>query len=114
MSEQAPVSKDDLDFLNLLMMVAKTAAVELGEVKAGGVAGKVNLPRARQFINMLVTLQAKTEGRRSDQEEVALKTLLEDLQGKYVKASGLDKADPSSAGLGRMALDAYKRAQGEH
>lgn len=111
--QAAPSQGDDLDFLNLLMMVAKTAAVELGEVKAGGVPGKLNLPRARQFINMLVALQAKTDGRRTEQEEVALKSLLEDLQAKYVKAAGLDKPDPSSPALGRLAMDAYKRVQKE-
>ena len=112
-SAASALQGEDLDFLNLLMMVAKTAAVELGEVKAGGVAGKQNLPRARQFINMLVALQSKTEGRRSEQEEVALKSLLEDLQTKYVKAAGLDKADPATPNLGRLAMDAYKRTQKE-
>lgn len=111
MSTADASSNEDLDFLNLMMMVAKTAAVELGEVKAGGVPGKLNLPRARQFINMLAVLQAKTEGRRSSQEEVALQSLLDDLRAKYVKAAGLDKTDPDTPNLGRLAVDAYKRAQ---
>ena len=46
---------EDLDFINLVTLVASTAASELGEKKAGNPGGKVNLPRARQFINMLKT-----------------------------------------------------------
>jgi hypothetical protein len=100
---------EDLDFVNLVSLIAGTAAMELGEKKAGGVAGKQNLPRARQFINMLASLQKKTEGRLTEQEKKVLEALLADLREKYVKASGLDKNDPSLPLLGRLAAEAYKQ-----
>ena len=102
---------EDLDFVNLVSLVAGTAAAELGEKRAGGVTGKQNLPRARQFINMLTSLQKKTEGRLSVQEKTVLEALLADLQAKYVKASGLDKNDPSLSLLGRLAAEAYIQAE---
>jgi hypothetical protein len=101
---------EDLDFVNLVSLIAGTAAMELGEKRAGGTAGKLNLPRARQFINMLTALQKKTEGRLTPQEKTVLEALLADLQAKYVKASGLDKNDPSLPLLGRLAAQAYKQA----
>ena len=101
---------EDLNFINLVSLVASTAAAELGEKKAGAVAGKLNLPRARQFINMLTDLKKKTEGRLTTQEKLLLDALLADLQAKYVKASGLDKNDPSLPMLGRLAAEAYKQA----
>jgi hypothetical protein len=101
---------EDLDFINLVSLVAGTAAAELGEKKAGGMAGKQNLPRARQFINMLNNLQKKTEGRLTEQERKVLEALLADLQAKYVKAAGLDQNDPGLPMLGRLAAQAYKQS----
>jgi len=101
---------EDLDFINMVSLVAGTAAAELGVKKAGGTAGKLNLPRARQFINMLTALQKKTEGRLTAQEKTVLEALLADLQDKYVKAAGLDKSDPALPMLGRLAAEAYKQA----
>ncbi len=101
---------EDLDFINLVSLVAGTAAAELGEKKAGAIAGKQNLPRARQFINMLTALQKRTDGRLTPQEKTVLEALLADLQAKYVKAAGLDKNDPSLPMLGRLAAEAYKQA----
>lgn len=101
---------EDLDFINMVSLVAGTAAAELGERKAGAAPGKQNLPRARQFINMLTSLQKKTEGRLTEQEKTVLEALLADLQSKYVKAAGLDKNDPSLPMLGRLAAEAYRQA----
>jgi hypothetical protein len=98
---------EDLDFINLVTLVASTAASELGEKKAGNPGGKLNLPRARQFINMLSGLKKKTESRLSEAEAKVLDTLLNDLQARYVKAAGLDKEDPKIPMLGRLAAQAY-------
>jgi hypothetical protein len=102
---------EDLDFINLVTLVASTAASELGEKKAGNPGGKLNLPRARQFINMLVGLKKKTEGRLNDSEAKVLDTLLGDLQARYVKAAGLDKEDPNLPLLGRLAAQAYGQSK---
>lgn len=103
--------EQDLDFINLVTLVASTAASELGEKKAGNPGGKLNLPRARQFINMLKTLQARTEGRLNTMEAKVLGAVLTDLQTRYVKAAGLDKEDPNIQMLGRLAAQAYGQAK---
>jgi len=104
-------SADDLDFINLVTLVASTAASELGEKKAGNAGGKINLPRARQFINMLSGLKKKTEGRLNEVETKVLGTVLSDLQARYVKAAGLDEEDPNLPMLGRLAAQAYGQSK---
>ena len=101
----------DLDFINLVTLVASTAAAELGEKKAGNPGGKLNLPRARQFINMLSVLKKKTEGRLDDVEAKVMESVLSDLQARYVKAAGLDKEDPNLPMLGRLAAQAYGQSK---
>ena len=102
---------EELDFLNLVLMLGNTAAIELADKAPKGGEKKLNLPRARQFINMLAALEKKTSGRRSQQEEEVLQKLMADLQDKYVKASGLDQTDPQIASLGRLAAQAYTRTR---
>jgi hypothetical protein len=106
------LSAEELDFLNLILMVGNTASVELGAKKPkGGAEVPQNLPRARAFINMLVALEKKTEGRRSPQEDEVLKKLLLDLQEKYVKAAGLDHSDSELSQLGHIAASAYAKTR---
>lgn len=100
----------DLDFINLVTLVASTAAAELGDKKPGKPDLKLNLPRARQFINMLKTLQQRTDGRLNVMEQKVLDAVLSDLQTRYVKAAGLDKEDPSLGLLGRLAAQAYQQS----
>jgi hypothetical protein len=107
----SPSEAQDLDFINLVTLVASTAASELGEKKAGNPGGKLNLPRARQFINMLKVLKDRTEGRCNEMEDKVLSAVLSDLQARYVKASGLDKEDPNIGLLGRLAAQAYGQAK---
>ena len=109
--DNKPVDLDELDFLNLVLMLGNTASIELGEKNPKGADKQFNLPRARQFINMLAVLEKKTSGRRSAQEEEVLKKLMLDLQEKYVKASGLDQLDPQVSSLGRLAAQAYTRTR---
>ena len=111
--QPVPQSADELDFLNLVLMLGNTASVELG-VKSGkdAIASSYkNLPRARQFINMLKVIEKRTEARRTAQEDEVLKKLLEDLQQKYVAAAGLDHTDPEINQLGRLAANAYSKAK---
>ena len=103
-NDKTQADLEDLDFLNLLLMLGNTASVELGNKPSkAGEKKQHNLPRARQFINMLASLEKKTSGRRSAQEEEVIKKLMADLQDKYVKASGLDKVDAQISSLGRLA-----------
>lgn len=102
---------EELDFLNLVLMLGNTASIELGDKNPKGGAKQFNLPRARQFINMLTVIEKKTSGRRSAQEEEVLKKLMLDLQDKYVKASGLDQTAAGVSSLSRLAAQAYTRTR---
>jgi hypothetical protein len=106
------LSAEELDFLNLILMVGNTASVELGAKKPkGGASLPQNLPRARQFINMLVALEKKTQGRLSAQEQEVLGKLIQDLQEKYVKAAGLDAPEGRLSQIGHIAANAYARSR---
>lgn len=111
MAEKAALPGEDLDFLNLVLMLSTTAAAELGEAKPGKGPAKGNPARARQLINMLDALEKKTQGRRNPQEEAILASVLKDLREKYVKAVGLDRQDPDTPALGRLAAQAYQKTQ---
>ena len=109
--DKEPVDLEELDFLNLVLMLGNTASIELGDKNPKDGPKQFNLPRARQFINMLSVLEKKTTGRRSPQEEEVLNKLMTDLQDKYVKASGLDQLDPQVSSLSRLAAQAYTRTR---
>jgi|SRR5208283_936104 len=83
---------DNLDFINLVLLLAQTASMSLGETPRF-ISGKKtqNLPHARQVINMIKVLQEKTKGHLTAGETKLLFRVLGDLQQKYVAASGLDK-----------------------
>lgn len=106
----ADEQQQDLDFINLVTLVASTAAAELGDRKPGKPDPKPNLPRARQFINMLKDLQRRTDGRLNTMEQKVLDAVLADLQGRYVKAAGLDREDLQVNLLGRLAAQAYQQS----
>ena len=105
---------DELDFLNMVLILGNTADIELGDkVPKGGKKQPANLPRARQFINMLSVLEKKTHSRRTRQEDMVLSATLEDLQKKYVKKAGLDTLSRGQVlgGMDRIQ-QAYGRNQG--
>lgn len=52
--------------------------------------GTVNLPMARNIIDIMVMLKEKTNGNLTDDEHKLLETLLFDLRLKYVEACGKD------------------------
>ena len=106
---------DELDFLNMVLILGSTADIELGEkAPKGGKKQPVNLPRARQFINMLSVLEKKTHGRRTPQEDMVLAATLDDLQKKYVKRAGLDSINRKAVNDGLShAQRAYDRTMGQ-
>jgi hypothetical protein len=98
--EQNPKEKkkgEELDFVNLVLLIGTTANVELGFAGKDGFTKALDVPRARQLINMLAALQAKTQGRLNPQETQVLTQVLKDLQEKYVKAAGLNEPSPFMA-----------------
>ena len=105
---------DELDFLNMVLILGNTATIEMGDkAPKGGKKQPVNLPRARQFINMLSVLEKKTHGRRSHQEDQVLAATLDDLQKQYVRKAGLDNINrevvAQSMNAASRAYDATKR-----
>ena len=73
------------EFMEFLMQLASSAFIYLGmmEHPATG-ARQVNLPAARQSIDMLLMLREKTKGNLTRDEERFYEGLLGDLQMQYV------------------------------
>jgi hypothetical protein len=74
---------DPQDFLLLVEFLASFAADALGMVNHPG-GGGVNLPLAKQCIDMLGTLHAKTRGNLSGEETQFLEMILSQLRMQYV------------------------------
>jgi len=73
-------------FVGLLQMLAMQAYMALGEMESpvtGGV--EVNLPQAKAFIELLTSLQEKTKGNLSKEEEDSLNSLVYELQLKFTE-----------------------------
>lgn len=76
-------------FLELMMFVAEnSAAMMSGHPQFGG---EVNLPVAKQFIDMLGALREKTNGNLSTEEQTGFDSLLTQLRMQYVQLSGTPK-----------------------
>lgn len=92
-------TEDNIDFINLILMLNQNAMISLGESPrfVGGMKN-ANLPHARQAINMIKSIQDRSKGNLTPGETKLLFRILGDLQSKYVKAAGLDKAGPVKGG----------------
>lgn len=77
-----------IDFQTFLLSLASSAMVHLGRVPdpAGG-AEQVNLPMARQTIDILAMLREKTQGNLDASEAMLLERVLHDLRLAWVEAS---------------------------
>ncbi len=77
-----------IDFNILVLSLNTSALIDLGDgpEDAGGekVEREVNLPMARQSIDMLAILEEKTRGNLSGEEERLLAQVLFDLRMRYV------------------------------
>ena len=75
-----------IDFSTFVLSLASSAMMHLGKVPdpMGGAPG-VNLPLARQSIDMLAMLQTKTVGNLTEKEESLLKRLLHDVRMAWVE-----------------------------
>ncbi len=77
-----------VDFSALILGFSSAALYYLGEAPLEGKAPpQRNLPLARQNIDILVLLEAKTKGNLADEESRLIVQLLTDLQLKYVEAA---------------------------
>ncbi len=84
--DAAPAPATSKQFMSLLQMLAMQAYLALGEMEspATGMA-EVNLPQAKAFIDLLTSLQEKTKGNLSKDEEDSLNTLVYELQMKFTE-----------------------------
>ncbi len=75
------------DFSSLLLSLASSALVHLGEMEhPDDAATAKNLHLAKQTLDILAMLQAKTRGNLTDDEGKLLEQLLYELRMKYVAA----------------------------
>lgn len=82
----SPASVTNPLFLELMMFVAEnSAAMMSGHPQFGG---EINLPVAKQFIDMLGALREKTTGNLSTEEQTGFDSLLTQLRMQYVQLSG--------------------------
>jgi hypothetical protein len=77
-------AQGDEGFLMLVEFLASFAADALGMVNHPGGGGGVNLPLAKQCIDMLGTLQRKTRGNLVGEEQQFLDMILSQLRMQYV------------------------------
>ncbi len=91
---------DPQEFLMLVEFVASFAADALGMVEHPGAGrGDVNLPLAKQCIDMLATLQRKTHGNLSAEEQHVFDLILSQLRMQYVRMSNAPQGQPPPRGF---------------
>ncbi len=86
-SQRGPDEAGEVTFSRLVLMFSTTALVHLGMVPdpAGGVK-TIDLPQAKQVIDILDLLKDKTSGNLSPEEARLLEDLLFDLHLHYVES----------------------------
>lgn len=91
-AEQAAAQQDEdfppIDFNTFVLSLSASAAMHLG-MAPNPVTGtpEVNLPLARQTIDLLSVLEKKTEGNLTGEEERLLSQVLYDLRMQFVASS---------------------------
>jgi hypothetical protein len=77
-----------LDFAGFVLSLASSAMVNLGSLPDGATAegGHVDLPAAKQIIDILALLEEKTRGNLDPNEARMLTSLLYDLRVQFVDA----------------------------
>jgi hypothetical protein len=96
--EPVPDPADVQDFLMLVEFLASFAADALGMVNHPG-SGGVNLQLAKQCIDMLGTLQRKTHGNLSGEEQQFLDMILSQLRMQYVSLTSAPRPTQGPRGF---------------
>ena len=82
----SPGALPDIDFSTFILSLAHSARVHLGDApNPGDNQTQVELPMARQTIDLLALLQDKTRGNLTGDEERLLAQALYDLRLRYVE-----------------------------
>ena len=93
-----PEEDDPQEFLMVVEFIASFAAEALGMSAHPEAAGQahVNLPLARQCIDMLATLERKTQGNLGAEEKRFLDLILSQLRMHYVQLTQQRPAGPAA------------------
>jgi hypothetical protein len=81
-----------LDFTTFLLSLSTSAMSSLGELAEADGSRSVDLPLARQTIDLLGLLHDKTQGNLTGEEERLLEQVLLDLRLKFVSVAGQKKS----------------------
>jgi uncharacterized protein DUF1844 len=84
--EDPPRVLPDIDFATFILSLGSSALQHLGEVPDGDGKKELDLPLAKQTIDLLALIEEKTKGNLDSTEEQLLSGLLYDLRIKYVDA----------------------------
>ena len=76
-----------IDFTTFILSMSTSALVHLGEAYEPGSEPQLNLPMARQTIDLLGLLEDKTRGNLTGEEERLLHQVLFDLRMRFVASS---------------------------
>ncbi len=90
MDEATPAAAPELTFSTLVLSLSTSTMVHLGASPGpeAGEAPEMNLPLARQTIDILEMLSEKTKGNLEPQEAALLDSVLHQVHIKYVEARG--------------------------
>lgn len=82
-----------IDFSTFIFSLSTQAMVLMGEIKDPRLPeAEVDLPAAKQTIDIVAMLEEKTKGNLSEAEAGLMSNLLYDLRTRYVKTLGKQKA----------------------
>jgi len=85
--QHSPGAVQDLDFSTFIISIASSTQVNLGSMPHPETnQTSQNFPVAKQMIDILTMLQAKTEGNRTEAETALLEQVLFSLRMHYVNA----------------------------
>lgn len=89
-AEPPPEKKSGLSFSAFLTSLGYQTLMHLGELPHPETQERqIDLDQAKETIDLLILLESKTKGNRTPEEDQLLKTLLPELQMKFVgKANG--------------------------
>ncbi len=74
-----------IDFVTFIMSLATSALIQLGEHEDGTGGGPVNLPLAKQTIDMISMLREKTRGNLAPDETHIVESALYKLRMRYLE-----------------------------
>ncbi|HTA19809.1 MAG TPA: DUF1844 domain-containing protein [Polyangia bacterium] len=94
---QAQTAPPAIDFHTFVLSLGSSALLHLGELERPGAAGpEIDLPMAKNTIDILSMLQDKTRGNLTPEEQKLIEGLVYDLKLRYVERAGGTSSPPRS------------------